>query len=226
MLSSRIAQRLAVSGLIVLGAQAVAAQSCIGLGSLKGVKRSVSTYAGGVGAERLALGRFGISGARAFGGVQAGYGGNSGLNHPETTVLGLDAGLTFPVGTTGIEVCPLVQSLYERGRAFEGERNHNLYNSAGLGIGRPIRITNSFAIVPFADARVLVLTRINTVTFASAYSIERGNFTRVGSQLGAGIGLQFKDVLTIRPAVGTRQGFGHFDDQGAMSLSVSYNFRR
>ena len=135
---------------LLLGGQRADAQSCLGLPSLSTAVKLISASATGSGSDRLVIGRFGMNGRRIFAGVQAGYvSTRSDFGKPTDPLLGIDVGYAFQFGGAGgVELCPVLQSMYQRGPTAADYRQEQFTTSLGLSVGRAARLTQSFALVP------------------------------------------------------------------------------
>lgn len=212
------------------------AQSCLGLPRLDATSKLVSATATGSGADRLVVGRFGVNGQRLFAGVQAGYSGrDSKFTKPSQPVIGLDVGYTFRLGArSGIELCPTLQSLYQRAPGASPGRMESYTTSLSLSMGRSVQVTPSFALVPFVQGGLL--QRHTTFSATRPYD-ESGNqlwgsSNKLLGTAGAGLGLRLGKVLTLTPLLsmplgaapidmyGNGSGFGH-----ELFFSMSASFR-
>ena len=97
--TKRMVQGLALTGLMCVSASAMNAQACMGRQDLAVASSSVSTTVAAAGAERMLLGRYGMAGRRAFGGVQAGYASYE-LKDPTAIAIGADVGIVIPLGAS------------------------------------------------------------------------------------------------------------------------------
>ncbi|MBC8089542.1 MAG: hypothetical protein H7Z40_19940 [Phycisphaerae bacterium] len=196
----------------LLGARELQAQSCTGIPSLSSAVKVLTTSATGSGSDRLVIGRFGMNGQRVFAGVQAGYASTqSNFGKPTDPTFGFDAGYAFQVGgARGMELCPVLQSMYQRGPTGPDYHQEQYTTSLGLSIGRTLRATGSFAVVPFVQGG---LTQRHMSYGATNIRDQNGNSTwgsrnKLIGYSAVGVGLHLGRFLTLTPVMRVPFGAG------------------
>ena len=163
----------------------------------------------------------------AFGGVQVGYGGN-GFDKPKRIAAGADFGFAIPIGSSKATFCPQFQTIYQLSERSFGTQQQLLTTSAGFSIGRAFTFSRSFSLVPFVQGGLL--HRYNSIAVRDPYSgYPNYDQSKLGGQVGAGFGLRFGDVLTLRTALTVPLGFPKGisgESEPIYSITASFGFRR
>lgn len=229
MTSTRMTQIAATAIMLLALAGSARAQSCLGLPDLAAMKRNVSVYGSGQGSDRLVLGRYGLSGDRAFGGLQVGYGGY-GFDKPKRAAAGGDFGFAIPIGSGKATFCPRLQTVYQLSERRFGWQQQSLTTSLGASLGRSFTPSAKFSVIPFVQG-ALVNRRDRFNVQDATYGNPSYSQSDYYAMIGAGVGFRIGQSFTIRPALtfplgGKRNIVGQNESEPTFSLSASFGLRR
>jgi hypothetical protein len=228
---SRIAPKAA---LLLLSADVLQAQACLGLGTPSASSRMLSTTASGTDIGRTVSARYALTSERLFGGVHLGAAGGkfARMNSP---VVGGDIGAVVPLGGSGAtQLCPVFQSSFQRGPQSLPSVRNQLSTSIGLSLGRAYSLTGTMKFIPFVQGGALYVRQrygFNSLGLdptGRPFTGTWGHHNTLFGEMAAGFGLTLKERLTLTPRyslpVGAVSRPGRY--QQTYSLGVTFGIPR
>ena len=219
----RVSIWLAVAAFAAFVPQVVAAQACVGLPSL--VSHPLNVAAGANFGENATglTGRFGFGNASSFAGVSLGFQSYDDVDENSTS-LGVDGGLSFPVGVSRrAAVCPIASIGYQFGPSVDtGVGNlefGTLSLGAGAAFGGAAYTTEGLQLLPFASAQ-LAQARVK-LEFEGESETESETF----GLLNLGMGFLFNSRFAVRPSVAIPFGLEDADPVWGLSFVVGFGSR-
>lgn len=203
-----------MSSLSLLGAASAQAQSCRGLPSLASTSKVVSLSASTTGLnDNFVTARFGVNGRHLFGGALVGYATRQAdFLEPNASRYGVDIGYAFRLGgTRDVDLCPILESVYQAGARFGGSDKTSLITSFGLSLGRNVQVARRFAVVPYVEAGLL--QRHHNYSYSDSDTQRafdgRTHADKLVATSTLGSGLALGNSVTITPSVTVPMGAGH-----------------
>lgn len=228
--ATRTLRVIVVASLALLGARTADAQICVGQPANAIMARNVSSSIAGGDLRRTLLARYGVAGERLFAGAAAGYIGRE-FADPQSFAGGGDVGLTIPLGQSGATVlCPFASTLFQSSRGNLSLGNSRLQSSLGLSVGRSIRVSSSFTVVPFLLGGVqYARARYTGPLIAFGFNnppgtIVRGASSSVTTEAGFGFGLRVGDRFTVTPSYRVPLNYSWRAGMEQMTYSLSMSF--
>lgn len=198
----------------------LAAQVCVGMPSLSTHPMNVGVNAAFTDNAKSYGGRFGFGTSTAFAGVSAALDDYDGTDENSTSI-GVDGGLAFPVGTSRrASVCPIASIGYTFGpnvqSAFGDLELGTLSLNGGVAFGGSAYSTQGLQILPFASAQ-LGYARVKA---------ELGGESDTDSEtfglLGLGMGFLFSDLFMVRPTIVIPAGLENADPVFGLSFVIGF----
>ncbi|MCA0375911.1 MAG: hypothetical protein LCH84_09610 [Gemmatimonadetes bacterium] len=195
-----------------------AAQICLGLPGNDAAPMNLSAVIGFPDGAKTYGARFGAGSDKRFGGVSVSRTSADDADVSSTGV-GVDGGLTLPMSSSSVRVCPVASLTYERIPETLGVKVSGTTAQAGMQVGGQLVVNPSMSVVPFAGARV-VYTRASV----SGYG-ESESESDTGGVLVGGFGLQFNRIFTVAPTISIPVGFESSDATFGIQASIGFGKR-